>query len=177
MYALVAAHNPLGYDQRMSIPSHLHAWRESRRLTVEELAQQCCLSAETVRDIESGATDPSLSTLDTLAAALGVPPSWLYGDPRDLQLLTQYLGDEDEPERAQSHAQSPSGADPVVERMLRGLRQDRTLYTLVTVLLHSEDQRLIRAAEVSLRSLVKQVKPINVPWAFRQPGNFEPPSD
>ncbi|TLY16734.1 MAG: XRE family transcriptional regulator, partial [Nitrospirae bacterium] len=35
----------------------------------------------------------------------------------------------------------------------------------------------LRAAEVSLQSLVKQSKQTTVPWQTRPPGHFEPPAD
>ncbi|MFO0729744.1 MAG: hypothetical protein U0361_01885 [Nitrospiraceae bacterium] len=51
------------------------------------------------------------------------------------------------------------------------------MFVLVTALLQSGDPKLLRAAEVSLRSLVKQAKQATVPWQSRPPGHFEPPSD
>ncbi|GKS58514.1 hypothetical protein YTPLAS18_20410 [Nitrospira sp.] len=158
----------------MSLPEQVQAWRTSRHLTIEDLADKCSLSTEVLSEIESGLLDPCASILVTIARGLGIPASWLYTDPRHLQLLTQYGVMEEE---AHDAAAERPVVDPVLERILASARQDRTLFTLVTVLLEAEDARLLRAAEVSLRSLVKQVKPVNVPWVFRQPGNFEPPSD
>lgn len=158
----------------MSLPEHLQAWRISRRLTIEELADKCSLSPQLLSGIESGLVDPCASMLVTIARGLCIPASWLYANPRDLQLLAQYGVVEGE---AQDTGDTQSMVDPVLERILASAGQDRTIFALVTVLLEAGDVRLLRAAEVSLRSLVKQVKPINVPWFFRQPGNFEPPSD
>ena len=50
---------------------------------------------------------------------------------------------------------SPWGS---TELMLQGSRQDRELYVLLTVLLQSGEPKLVRAAEASLRSLVKQAR-------------------
>lgn len=105
---------------------------------------------------------------------MGISPSWLYGHPQDLQTLLR-TADEDEAESML--ATSLAGIDPIIERMVRSAQRDRSLYALVTALMQSGDERLLRAAEVSLRSLVKQLKPADVPWASRQPGHFEPPSD
>jgi len=67
--------------------------------------------------------------------------------------------------------------DPVMERILLGAHQERELYVLLTVLLQSGEPKLVKAAEASLRSLVKQSRQASVPWQSRPPGHFEPPSD
>ena len=68
-------------------------------------------------------------------------------------------------------------SDPVTGHILRGNRQSQELYVLLTALLQSGEPKLLRAAEVNLRSLVKQAKTTTVPWQSRPPGHFEPPSD
>ena len=158
----------------MSIPEQVQAWRISRNLTIDELAGKCSLPPKLLSEIESGLVDPRVSTLVAIAKGLGIPAPWLHTDPRHIQLLNQCGTRVTEfPESADAQPV----VDPVLERIVASIGPDRTLFTLVTVLLEAEDARLIRAAEVSLRSLVKQVKPIDVPWVSRQPGNFEPPSD
>jgi transcriptional regulator with XRE-family HTH domain len=137
---------------------------------VESLAEHAGLPVSGLEAIESGEADPPASTLERLAGALGVPVSWLYGDPQHLAWLADADGDEAEP--------APAGSpDPVMERILRADRHDRGLYTLLTVVLQGGDPKLIRAAEMSLRSLAKQCKQATVPWQSRPPGHFEPPSD
>jgi hypothetical protein len=106
-----------------------------------------------------------------MASALGVPPSWLHGDPKHLELLTA------DPDGETSDSPSLDTVDPVIERILIGAHYERELYVLLTRLLQAGDPKLIRAAEVSLRSLVKQAKQATVPWGSRPPGHFEPPSD
>jgi len=96
--------------------------------------------------------------------------SWLYGDPKHLEWLIN--GDGDDPEPALNDS-----LDPVLERILLAARHDRGLYALLTAVLQGGDPKLIRAAEVSLRSLAKQSKQATVPWQSRPPGHFEPPSD
>jgi transcriptional regulator with XRE-family HTH domain len=154
----------------MSIGGHIQSWRLFRRYSVDALAEKTHLPAATLEAIESGDTDPSAGTVERVANALGVPPSWLYTDPTHLDLLFSDGGDEPE---------SPpfDHADPVAQRILFAARQERDLYVLLTTLLQSGDPKLIRAAEVSLRSLVKQSKQATVPWQARPPGHFEPPSD
>lgn len=154
----------------MAIGTNIQAWRISRKTSVEALATTAGLSSLSLEAIESGDLDPSATTLESLASALGIPPSWLYGDPKHFNLLFM---DGDEREDA-SH---PTGIDPVTERVLLASRHARDLYVLLTALLQSGDPKLIRAAEASLRSLVKQSKQATVPWQSRSPGHFEPPSD
>jgi transcriptional regulator with XRE-family HTH domain len=154
----------------MSLGATIQAWRLSRNRSVESLADQAGLPASSIESIESGETDPSASTLDRLGRALGVPAAWLYGDPKHLEWLTGADGDDQEPVQSDS-------PDPVLERILLASRHDRGLYTLLTVVLLSGDPKLIRAAEMSLRSLAKQSKQATVPWQSRPPGHFEPPSD
>ena len=148
----------------------IQAWRLSRGRSIESLAEAAGLPLSSLEAIESGEADPSASTLERLAGALGIPASWLYGDPKHLEWLADADGDEAEP------AQNDS-PDPVTERILRAARHDRGLYALLTVVLQGGDPKLIRAAEMSLRSLAKQSKQATVPWQSRPPGHFEPPSD
>lgn len=155
----------------MSIGAHIQAWREHRGRSVAEVAAKAGLAPAALEAIESGATDPNVSTLDALASALGIPASWLFADPAQVDLLTT------EPDGEDGDPFPSDCADPVVERILRGRRHDPTLYVLLTALLQSEDEKLIRAAEVSLRSLLKQSRTAPLPWQNRRPGNFDPPSD
>lgn len=157
-----------GYDPPMPIGANIQAWRLSRRQSLTGLASKAGLPASTLESIENGEMDPPASLLEALAGALGIPPSWLYGDPRHLELLTDPDAEEAPP---------ANSIDPIVERILLSVGQDRNLFVLVTALIQSGDPRLIRAAEVSLRSLVKQSQQATVPWQSRPPGHFEPPSD
>lgn len=128
------------------------------------------MPAGTLETIETDELDPAASTLDALAGALGIQPAWLYTDPQHLALLfTDPDGEPLEP--------PADSVDPVTQRVLLAVRQDRTLFALLTTLLQSGDAKLIRAAEMSLRSLVKQSRQAAVPWQSRPPGHFEPPSD
>jgi transcriptional regulator with XRE-family HTH domain len=154
----------------MSIGVTIQAWRLSRGRSVESLAEQAGLSVSALEAIESEEADPPVSTLERLAGALGVPASWLHGDPKHLEWLTS--GDSDDPEPVPSDS-----LDPILERILRAARHDRGLYALLTAVLQGGDPKLIRAAEVSLRSLAKQSRQAAVPWQSRPPGHFEPPSD
>ena len=152
----------------MPIGSTLQAWRLSRGQSVADLAAKAGLSAASLEAIESGELDPPASTLDALAQAIGVPAAWLFGDPKQLSLL--YAAEDDDPA-------PPASPDPVVERILRAAQSERELFALLAALLRSGDPKLLRAAELSLRSLVKQSKQATVPWQSRPPGHFEPPSD
>ncbi len=124
-----------------------------------------------IEAIEAGETDPSVSTVEALARALALPPSWLYSSPEAIDLL---WGDPDEEGSLCSNLDSP---DPVTERILQGNQTERDLYVLLTALLRHGEAKLLRAAEVNLRSLLKQAKTATVPWQNRPSGHFEPPSD
>jgi len=156
----------------MAIGAYVQAWRLARRQSVEALAAKAGVPSSSLDAIESEELDPTVSTLETLAAALGIPPSWLHSDPKHLNLLASDPdGDASEP------LPTEESVDPVTERVLLATRQDRGLYVLLTALLQSGDPKLLRAAEVSLQSLVKQSKQTTVPWQTLPPGHFEPPSD
>ena len=129
----------------MAIGAYVQAWRLARRQSVEALAAKAGVPSSSLDAIESEELDPTVSTLETLAAALGIPPSWLHSDPKHLNLLASDPdGDASEP------LPTEESVDPVTERVLLATRQDRGLYVLLTALLQSGDPKLLRAAEVSL---------------------------
>jgi transcriptional regulator with XRE-family HTH domain len=160
----------IAYHRAMSIGPSLQAWRLSRRLSIETLSTQSGLPETLLASMEAGEQDPTVSALRTLAAVFGVPVSWLFTDPSQINLLTTD-GDDDQ---IRSDIQSP---DPVIDQILAACRDDRTLFVLLTALLQSGEPKLLTAAEASLRSLVKQARRSSVPWQSRPSGHFEPPSD
>lgn len=168
----------LGYDAAMSGSLYLQAWRMAKRQTLESLAEKSGMELSFLAAVETGEGDCTVSALQAIAGSLGIPPSWLYGHPDDLNRLLQSEDvEDDESGKARTIADS---IDPVLERILRSAGRDRTLYALLTALLQSGDERLTRAAEVSLRSLVKQANQATqalVPWLTRPSGHFEPPND
>ena len=149
----------------------VRAWRVSQKCSENALAERAGIPAVLLQNLESELTDPSASILEALAGALKIPLPWLFIHPSEFDLLCK---DDDDETAVLSNL---TGADPVLERILLAAGHDRTLYVLLTALLHSSDPKLLRAAEVSLRSLVKQSKQATVPWQSRPPGHFEPPSD
>lgn len=158
------------------IGEHIQAWRLSRRLSVSGLAQKAAVEEAAIEAVEAGQLDPPLSFLKQVAVGLGIPASWLFTDPKH----HEWLADDDEGDHetdGQDGGSAGNSPDPVVDRILRGSRLDRSLYVLLTAVLQSGDPKLLRAAEVSLKSLAKQSKQPSLPWQNRQPGNFEPPSD
>jgi transcriptional regulator with XRE-family HTH domain len=149
----------------------IRAWRISQKCSEQALAERAGITASVLEALESEQADPQASTLEALAGALKIPLPWLFIHPTDLDLLCK--DDEEEP----ASLSTVTGADPVLERILVAAGHDRSLYVLLTALMQSGDPKLLRAAEVSLRSLVKQSKQATVPWQSRPPGHFEPPSD
>jgi transcriptional regulator with XRE-family HTH domain len=152
----------------MAIGSQIQAWRLSRRLSPEYLAAESGISLQALDEIETESLDPSTGTLERLAAAMKIPVAWLFAHPQAFDLLFH------EPDEGED---SPNGPDPITERILSGSRLDRSLYVMLTALIQSGEPKLLRAAEMSLKSLVKQSKQSTVPWQDRPPGHFEPPSD
>lgn len=149
----------------------IQAWRLSKGRTSSDLATQAGLSMEALDAMESGDADPSGSALRAVAGALGIPTAWLFEDPKHMDLLFKDSDGE------QSEALPIGTADPIIQRILLAVQHDRSLYVLLTTLIQSGDPKLLRAAEASLRSLVKQSRQATVPWQSRPPGHFEPPSD
>lgn len=157
------------YHRPMAIGTFIQAWRVSRGQSLEDVAADAQLPVTVVEEIEAEDIDPPASTIEALAVALKVPAAWLFAHPTTFQVLFEQPDEEDNA--------SPDGPDPVTERILAGSRMDRSLYVLLTAVLQSGEPKLLRAAEASLRSLVKQSKHATVPWQNRPSGHFEPPSD
>ncbi len=153
----------------MAIGPQIQAWRLSRGFSIENLAAEADLSSHTLEEIEAEAVDPSTATLESLAAAMKIPAAWLFTHPNAFHMLFH------EPDETESPV--PDGPDPVTERILTASRMDRSLYVMLTALIQSGEPKLLRAAEMSLKSLVKQSKQSTIPWLNRPSGHFEPPSD
>ena len=152
----------------MAIGAQIQAWRLSRGFSPEYLAVEAGISLQALDEIEAESLDPSTATLERLATAMKIPVAWLFAHPNAFDLLFQ------EPDE---NEEKPNGPDPITERILTGSRIDRSLYVMLTALIQSGEPKLIRAAEMSLKSLVKQSKQSTVPWQNRPSGHFEPPSD
>lgn len=72
----------------------------------------------------------------------------------------------------------PSGVpDPRTEQIQRAVTADPELFSLLAELVEHGDPAILRVAETNLRSLVKKTRRSDIPWANREPGNFDPPSD
>jgi transcriptional regulator with XRE-family HTH domain len=153
----------------MALGQQIQAWRISRGHSVDDLAAESHLPPHVLEEIEAGEVDPCASQLEALAAVMKIPPAWLFSHPTSFRTLF------DDPENEASS--TPTGPDPVTERILAGSRMDRSLYVLLTAIMQSGEPKLLRAAEVNLRSLVKQAKQASIPWQNRPSGHFEPPSD
>ena len=155
----------------MPIGTHIQGWRQLRKFSLASLADKTNISQEELESIENGERDPTVSVLETLAEALGIPPGWLHVEPSAFKLL---FADPDDENSSWLETGSP---DPVTTRIMACNQYDRTLYVLLTSLLQEGEPKLLRAAEVNLRSLLKQAKTATVPWQSRPSGHFEPPSD
>jgi transcriptional regulator with XRE-family HTH domain len=152
----------------MSIGLFIQGWRLSRNQSIESLSDATGIPATLLEQIEVDQADPTTSTIEALASALRIPPSWLFDTPQSFKYLFTDSAEE-EPDTTQ--------IDPVTDRILTGSHADRSLYVLLTTLMQSGDPKLLRAAEMSLGSLVKQSRQATIPWQQRPSGHFEPPSD
>ena len=165
----VAERAPISVLSRMALGQQIQAWRISRGHSVNDLASESHLQPHVLEEIEAEEVDPSASLLEALAAALKIPPAWLFSHPTAFRTLF------DDP--VEDESSIPTGPDPVTERILAGSRMDRSLYVMLTAIMQSGEPKLLRAAEVNLPSLVKQAKQATIPWQNRPSGHFEPPSD
>jgi transcriptional regulator with XRE-family HTH domain len=158
-----------GYHHTVAIGSQIQAWRLSRGVSPEYLAAEAGISPQSLDEIEAESLDPSTATLERLASAMKIPVAWLFAHPKAFELLFQ--------EPSEDSDDRPIGPDPVTERILTASRMDRSLYVMLTALIQSGEPKLLRAAEMSLKSLVRQSKQSSIPWQNRPSGHFEPPSD
>ncbi|MFT5175702.1 MAG: transcriptional regulator with XRE-family HTH domain [Gammaproteobacteria bacterium] len=79
----------------VALGKRVRALRRRMDLTAVELARQAKVSVATVSKIENGAISTSLSTLDALASALGVPIAELFAwveDRRDCSMVAAGQG-------------------------------------------------------------------------------------
>jgi transcriptional regulator with XRE-family HTH domain len=150
------------------IGERIRAWRSYRNLEQSALESVAKLAPGSLDAIESGREDPPASTLDALAQVFGIPSPWLFGEPRTLMAL---VDEEDADDRMLADV------DPVTTDILRATDQQRDLFALLARVIHSGDSKLLRAAEVNLKSLIRQIPRTTVPWQTRPSGHFEPPSD
>ncbi|MDH5426837.1 MAG: helix-turn-helix domain-containing protein [Nitrospirota bacterium] len=161
----------VGYDRLMKQGLYLQQWCRYRQVSLAQISVQTGIEVASLQSIHNGSLDPSLSLLETIAHALTIPTSWLHHDPEVIQKLWNDA-DEDEPELPKAH-----GVDPMFERMIQVRHEHPELFVLLTKLVHHGDPKLIRAAQVNLQSLSKQIRATTLPWGTRPPGHFEPPSD
>lgn len=165
---------PIRYDRAMATDGlFIRAWRLCQQQSVEDLAEKTGIPASRLNAFETNDRDISLSTMELVARGLGIPPAWLHTDPAEFDLLFRSEGEDSDPEVQPS----PWRADPLFAKIREGSRDNRPLYALLTALLEAGDPKLIRAAEVNLKSLLKQSRQTALPWQSRPPGHFEPPSD
>jgi transcriptional regulator with XRE-family HTH domain len=153
----------------MPIGPHIQAWRLTRKHSINSLAEAAGLTPDFLEQIEADQADPPATTMEALAAALRIPTPWLFENPQSFHSLFQEADDKEN--------SIPLQTDPVTDRILAGSRMDRSLYVMLTALMQAGDPKLLRAAEMSLRSLMKQSRQATVPWEQRPSGHFEPPSD
>ena len=85
----------------MALGQQIQALRISRGHSVDDLAAESHLPPHVLEEIEAGEVDPSASLLEVLAAALKIPPAWLFSHPTSFRTLF------DDPEEDASSASRP----------------------------------------------------------------------
>jgi transcriptional regulator with XRE-family HTH domain len=153
----------------MEIGKNIQRWRMKRGLSVKDVERHAKMAPEMLEHVESGDLDPTASTLSAIADVFGIPAPWLYSNPEQfLSLLQEDVLTEDD---------LRGSVDPVTDRILRAKGGHRDLFHLLASLIEHGDPKLLLAAEANLKSLVKETRRPLIPWASRQPGNFDPPND
>ncbi|MGD9852306.1 MAG: helix-turn-helix domain-containing protein [Nitrospirales bacterium] len=155
----------------MSIHLHLSAWCQNKGLSLGDLSRKTGMDLTSLQDFQKGEWDPPLSAITSMAQALDIPVSWLHSDPRIIQQLWN------DPDDDNPTLPDPSLSDPISQRIIEASREYQDIFISLTSILHHGDPKLIRAAQVNLQSLLKQVRPTTLPWGSRPPGHFEPPND
>lgn len=69
------------YDSAARDGTFTWAWRDYRRLSIDDVAQESGLTPGTVSDIEQGLLMPTAAQLASLAAAFGTSPGMLQSNP------------------------------------------------------------------------------------------------
>jgi transcriptional regulator with XRE-family HTH domain len=110
--------------QNPDVGRHLKELRSERGLSLRALAALCDLSPNTISLIERGETSPSVSTLQRLAVALGVPITSFFTEPVErMEVLIT---------RADERIRSGSGS-VVLESIGYGLEQQACDPFMVTL--------------------------------------------
>lgn len=149
--------------------NYIQKWRLKRGLSIAETEKRAGIAPSSLQSIEAGKTDPTVSTLSAIAKSLSVPIPWLLSDPEQFYLLM--------PDGPDTEADLANSVDPVTDVLLRAKQNERELFTMLATLIEHGDPKLLSAVETNLRSLMKEIRRSPIPWANRQPGNFEPPTD
>jgi len=68
-------------DVRARLGERVKQIRLDRRMTQEDVAERSGLSYKFIGEVERGAANPSINTLDKLAGGLGVELGHLFGSP------------------------------------------------------------------------------------------------
>ena len=71
----------------MALGQQIQAWRISRGHSIDDLAAESHLLPHVLEDIEAEQVDPSASLLEALAAAMKIPPAWLFSHPTSFHTL------------------------------------------------------------------------------------------
>jgi transcriptional regulator with XRE-family HTH domain len=113
-----------------NIGSRIRAIREQRKLSLRALAEKCNLSANAISLIERGENSPTVSSLHTLANALGVKITEFFEETRDRSVVFV----------SQDQRLRTEGNGLVMESLGIGLRHQQLEPFLVTVEPESDNE-------------------------------------
>lgn len=115
-----------------NVAERLRGFRQQRGLSLRALAEVCQLSPNTISLIERGVTSPSVSTLQRLATALGIPINAFFSQPSETVRFIMTPADE----RVQS-----ASASVVMESLGYGLEEQACDPFFVTLQPHASSGR------------------------------------
>lgn len=111
-------------QESSEVGARIREYRQQRGLSLRALAELCSLSPNTISLVERGLTSPSVSTLQQLATALGVPITSFFSEPVERVQVLVTRGDE----RIRS-----GSASVVLESLGYGLREQACDPFIVTL--------------------------------------------
>jgi transcriptional regulator with XRE-family HTH domain len=136
---------PVRESPDATLAKNLVVARQAANVTQHALAAAALVSRATVAQIETGCSDPRLSTIVDLARALGVPPYFLLVGPEEVNALMAMPA-----ALAERPLRVPPGELERMQRLIRsGMLKDRVRAARIGVAIASDAGRTTPAAAIS----------------------------
>jgi transcriptional regulator with XRE-family HTH domain len=118
----------------MAIGGTIQQWRMKRGLSVKDVETRAKMAPSMLDRVESGDLDPTASTLSAIADAFGIPVSWLYADPKQLDSLLE--------EGTLTEDDLRGSVDPVTDRSFGQKKPQRSFHLLASLIEHGDPKLL-----------------------------------